>query len=152
MLGGVGAALAVSANNPLAEHVRATNERFQNPAVALAEGYQPIPCVSGADGGGMGIHYVNSTYLNDDVIDISRPEAVLYEPVADGTLQLIAVEYISSKGPAQLQGHLFSFTNSPNRYGLGPFYELHVWAWKENSSGTFADMNPAVSCDLVVGE
>jgi hypothetical protein len=21
---------------------------------------------------------------------------------------------------------------APNRYGLGPFYELHVWAWKAN--------------------
>ena len=41
----------------------------------------------------------------------------------------------------------FNFTGSPNRYGLPPFYELHVWAWKANPRGAFADMNPAVSCE-----
>jgi hypothetical protein len=41
----------------------------------------------------------------------------------------------------------FNFNSSPNRYGLGEFYELHVWAWKGNPTGTFADMNPKVSCD-----
>jgi hypothetical protein len=24
---------------------------------------------------------------------------------------------------------------------------LHVWAWKANSRGAFADMNPSVSCE-----
>ena len=31
--------------------------------------------------------------------------------------------------------------------GLDPFYELHVWAWRDNPKGTFADMNPSVSCE-----
>ena len=43
-------------------------------------------------------------------------------------------------------GHLFHFAPGPNRYGPTPFYELHVWAWKNNPSGTFADWNPNVSC------
>lgn len=50
----------------------------------------------------------------------------MYEPLPNGKMELIAVEYITSKGPASLQGQLFSFTGAPNRYGLGPFYELHV--------------------------
>ncbi|ESW82551.1 hypothetical protein [Mesorhizobium sp. LSJC280B00] len=75
----------------------------------------------------------------------------MYEPMADGTLKLIAVEYITSKGPASLDGHLFNFNSAPNRYGLGPFYELHVWAWKGNPTGAFADMNPNVSCDAMKG-
>jgi hypothetical protein len=58
-----------------------------------------------------------------------------------------AVEYITSKGPASLEGRLFNFNGAPNRYGLGPFYELHVWAWKPNPHGAFADMNPNVSCE-----
>ena len=62
-------------------------------------------------------------------------------------MTLIAVEYITIKGPAQLEGHLFNFTGAPNRYGLPAYYELHVWAWKPNRTGTFADMNPDVSCD-----
>lgn len=142
------ATMAQAANgNPLADDVRAVNERFMDVAAATAEGYASIPCVSGPEGGAMGIHYVNSAYLEDDAIDIARPEAVMYEPKADGTLELIAVEYITFKGPASLQGHLFSFVSAPNRYGLDPFYELHVWAWKPNPTGTFADMNPNVSCD-----
>ena len=155
----MGAAMAheghdgVQANNPLAEKVREVNARFADVNAATAEGYAPIPCVSGIDGGAMGIHYVNGKLIDDDgVIDISKPEAVMYEPQADGTMQLVAVEYISLKGPANLDGHLFSFTNSPNRYGLPPFYELHVWAWRDNATGTFADMNPDVSCDAAIAQ
>ena len=30
----------------------------------------------------------------------------------------------------------------------GPaFYELHVWAWRDNPSGVFVDWNPRVSCE-----
>jgi hypothetical protein len=143
-----GAAVAAE-TNPLADAVRTANDRFKDVSAAVAEGYAPIPCASGIDGGSMGVHYVNGNYLKDDAIDIKRPEAVMYEPMADGTMKLIGVEYITSKGPAELQGHLFAFNGAPNRYGLGPFYELHVWAWKANPTGTFADMNPTVSCDAM---
>lgn len=144
-------AAATEAVNPLAEKVRALDSRFEDVAVAKAEGYAPIPCASGLTGGAMGIHYVNAAYLKDDAVDVARPEAVMYEPMADGTLKLIAVEYITAKGPASLEGHLFNFNTAPNRYGLGPFYELHVWAWKQNPTGAFADMNPTVSCDAMKG-
>ena len=145
-----GAATAETVN-PLAEKVRALDSRFEDVAVAKAEGYAPIPCASGLTGGAMGIHYVNAAYLKDDAVDVAKPEAVMYEPMADGTLKLIAVEYITAKGPAALEGHLFNFNTAPNRYGLGPFYELHVWAWKPNPTGAFADMNPNVSCDAMKG-
>lgn len=138
---------AAAGSMPLADNVRAANERFHDVSAAVAEGYAPIPCASGQNGGAMGIHYVNGDYLKDDVVDIARPEAVMYEPMPDGTLKLVAVEYITFKGPASLEGHLFNFIGAPNRYGLDPFYELHVWAWKPNPAGTFADMNPDVSCD-----
>jgi len=131
----------------LVDQVRAANHRFKDVSVAVAEGYEPIPCASGIDGGSMGVHYVNAQYLKDEVPDIRRPQAVMYEPQPGGGMALIAVEYIAFKGPASLHGQLFNFTNSPNRYGLGPFYELHVWAWKANPRGAFADMNPNVSCE-----
>ncbi|MEO8882200.1 MAG: hypothetical protein ABI377_02085, partial [Devosia sp.] len=67
-------------------------------------------------------------------------------------LELMGVEYITFKGPAALQGHLFSFAGAPNRYGLDPYYELHVWAWKANPMGAFTDMNPDVSCNAVTGD
>ena len=86
------------------------------------------------------------------MIDIAKPEAVMYEPKPDGSLNLVAVEYIAFKGPAALEGQLFNFVPAPNRYGLDPFYELHVWAWKQNPDGTFADNNPDVSCKAATAE
>jgi hypothetical protein len=142
-----GAGAAEKPANPLADHVRAANARFADVKAAEAEGYAPIPCTSGIDGGAMGVHYVNTRYLDDKTPDIARPQAVMYEPTPDGKMALIGVEYISTKGPASLEGHLFSFTGAPNRYGLPAFYELHVWAWRTNPKGTFTDMNPNVTCD-----
>ena len=145
-------ATAENGRNPLAEKVRVANDRFKDVAVAVAEGYAPIPCASGVDGGAMGVHYVNAKYLNEAVPDIRRPQAVMYEPTADGKMALVAVEYITFKGPASLEGQLFNFNGAPNRYGLDPFYELHVWAWKPNPRGAFADMNPNVSCEHAHGK
>lgn len=59
----------------------------------------------------------------------------------------VAVEYISFEGPTSLENQLFNFTPAPNRYGLAPFYELHVWAWRKIPVGHYADNNPNVSCD-----
>nr|WP_298684342.1 hypothetical protein [uncultured Dongia sp.] len=145
----VGTACAMAADGTtLQDSVRKANDRFKDVAVAVKEGYAPIPCASGIEGGAMGVHYVNANLINDTV-ELGKPEAVMYEPMKDGKMKLVAVEYIATKGPANLQGHLFSFANAPNRYGLPAFYELHVWAWKHNPSGTFADMNPDVSCDAM---
>jgi hypothetical protein len=150
-LASLAAAAAAAAHSghsaPLVDHVRKANQRFEDVSVAVAEGYAPIPCASGQQGGAMGIHYVNGNLLNDGIIDIAKPEAVMYEPTADGQLVLVAVEYIAFEGPAALEGQLFHFNPAPNRYGLAPFYELHVWAWKRNPTGHFADNNPHVSCD-----
>ena len=74
---------------------------------------------------------------------------------AGGRLRLLGVEYIVPKAdwdaanpaPPALLGQQFAFIDSPNRFGLDPFYELHVWAWRENPRGTFVDFNPRVSCD-----
>jgi hypothetical protein len=148
-----GTATAWASNaNPLVDHVRAVNDRFADVAAAVAEGYSPIPCASGLQGGAMGIHYINGQYLKDGIVDIAHPEAVMYEPRADGKVKLVAVEYVAFKGPATLEGHLFNFVSEPNRYGLDKFYELHVWAWKQNPAGNFADNNPDVTCDAMKPE
>ena len=137
----------------LVDRVRAATERFADVGVAEAEGYEPIPCASGSNGGAMGIHYVNGGYLTEDnnALDIARPEAIMYEPQADGSLVLVGVEYITFTGPATLEGHLLHFQGSPNRYGLEPFYELHVWAHRDNPAGAFTDMNANVSCEFAAG-
>lgn len=143
-----GAAAGQSAT-PLEDAVRAATIKYKDPAVAVAAGYVAMPCVSGPAGGAMGIHYANPPLLEDNVIDANKPEVLMYEPLADGSLALLGVEYITFSGPAVLMGHLFHFTNAPNRYGLDPFYELHVWAWRHNPDGTFADFNPSVACSAM---
>ena len=121
-----GAAIAEN-NNSLSAQVRAANDRFKDVAVAVSEGYAPIPCPSGADGGATGVHNVKASLIGESV-DIKQPQAIMYESKVDDKMELIAVEYITTKGPASLERQLFNFTGLPNRYGLPPFYELHVWA------------------------
>jgi hypothetical protein len=65
----------------------------------------------------MGIHYVNAKLIGETV-DINHPQAIMYEPMPNGKMELIAVEHITTKGPASLEGQLFNFNGTPNRYGL----------------------------------
>jgi hypothetical protein len=95
--------------------------------------------------GGMGLHYVNTDSL-DGHVNVSAPEALLYEPDEDGRLQLVAVEYVIPKDawhdtkPPRLFGRELKL----NEFGL---YALHAWVWKHNPSGLFASWNPRVNCD-----
>ena len=43
----------------------------------------------------MGVHYVNAKLIKGDAVDIRNPQAVMYEPMPDGKMTLIAVEYIT---------------------------------------------------------
>lgn len=53
--------------------------------------------------------------------------------------------------PPQLMGQLFHYFDSPNRFGLPPFYTLHVWAWKESPTGAFVNWHSNVSCNAFSG-
>jgi hypothetical protein len=94
--------------------------------------------------GGMGYHYVNTTLL-DDKLDVTRPEAVMYEPGKHGQLELVGVEYVIPKA-AWTSAHppvLFGRQLKLNKFDL---WALHVWVWEHNPSGLYADWNPRVSC------
>lgn len=138
--------------SPLARKVRRATARFRDIDVARAEGYAvQVPCASGPGGGAMGVHLVNPTLLGSKEIDAETPEALMYEPQPNGRLRLVGVEYITLADAwvgelPVLEGHLPHYAGAPNRYGLPAFYELHVWAWRNNPSGLFADFNSRVTC------
>ena len=145
----------------LIKAVQEATERFQRSAAAEAEGYTlQFGCVSGSDFGAMGMHFVNGALVGDGEIDVAHPEIVLYEPLPNGKLRLTGADYLvladawnaKHAGPPQLMGQLFHLFDSPNRFGLPPFYTLHVWAWKENPNGAFVNWNPNVSCEGFSGQ
>ncbi len=102
----------------------------------------------------MGVHFINTALVADGEIDGQHPEAIIYEPAKDG-MRLVGVEYIVDAAtwlarhpsPPMLEGQAFQLVGSPNRYGLPPFFELHVWAWRDNPNGAFVDWNNRVSCE-----
>jgi hypothetical protein len=141
--------------------VRDSTERFKDVSVAEAEGYKlQFGCVSGDSEGAMGLHFVNGALVNSGVIDAAHPQIVIYEPVPGGGLRLIGADYLvlasvwdaKNQGPPQLMGQLFHLFDAPNRFGLPPFYTLHVWAWKENPNGAFVNWHPDVSCQSFNGQ
>ena len=148
-------------DSKLVEIVRNATQQYQNVANASPDYGAVAGCVSGPDHGAMGVHYVNLSLLNGATLlgasqnlDPTRPQALIYEPQASGEMKLVAVEYIilASALPAnaapQVEGHLMQYIDSPNRYGIpGGFFELHVWAWKDNPQGSFVDWNNHVSCN-----
>ena len=140
---------------PLPEAVRQATERFRDVNDAIAAGYvQNGGCVSGPEEGAMGVHFAKPA-LFDGNVDVEQPEVLVYEP-KNGRLHLVAAEYIvpaSAWDPVHdpsdkphVMGHLYHFVPGPNRYGPISFYELHVWAWKDNPHGSFADWNPKATC------
>jgi hypothetical protein len=139
----------------LLQVVRQATEKFQDVAAAEAAGYQlQFGCVTGEDSGAMGLHYVNADLVNSGILDPTRPQIVIYEPIAGGGRRLIGADFLviadtwnaTHSGPPQLMGQLFHLFTSPNRFGLPAFYTLHVWAWKQNPKGAFVNWHPSVSC------
>jgi hypothetical protein len=144
----------------LVRAVRQATADFRDVENALAAGYASSgACVSGPQEGAMGIHYPNGALIFDGALDASHPELLIYEQ-RRGRLRLVGVEYIviaaewhaTHAAPPVLMGQQFHYVGEPNRYGLPAFYELHVWAWKENPNGMFVDWNPDVSCEEYAGE
>jgi hypothetical protein len=157
---------AMSADSPAAQHgahgatelsaadaqavdsVRRIADQYRDLAAARAAGYStqfPEGCVQTAEGS-QGFHFINES-LVDDRIDLSTPELVMYEPTADGSMELIGVDYIipfdrwTNAEPPQVLGRRL-MRNEP----LG-VWALHIWTHRNNPSGMFAAYNPAASCD-----
>lgn len=146
-------------NPNLVQAVREATAPFFNVA-NVPPGYGPVlGCVSGPQEGAMGLHYLNvAQVMAGGAMTIAQPEALIYEKRGNRET-LVGVEYIvdAAKWDADpthqqgqvpaLMGQMFQFVDAPNRYRLPAFYELHVWAWRENPHGSFVDWNTNVSCD-----
>ncbi|HKR77257.1 MAG TPA: hypothetical protein VJR95_11355 [Rhodanobacter sp.] len=153
--------MGVNANSPLVQEIRLATAKYKDINVALHKETGWVvatPCVSGPDTGAMGVHLVNPSRIADGVLDPSAPEALIYEPMADGSMRLVGVEFIEvaadwaarnpSGPPPEVAGNLMNLLQVPNRFGLPEAYYLHVWAWQDNPKGTFADWNTKVTCAL----
>lgn len=162
--------------------IRHAGQKYRDVQTALTDGYMANPtntCVTAemmglpAEGGGMGIHYFRPDLLGitateprligaDPAIDWTKPEVLVYEPQADGSLTLVAVEYLVFQAPWDAAAgagvtpkfHDVAFTvmaddpatEMDEAHAFEPHYELHVWTGRDNPTGMFAEFNPAVSC------
>ena len=89
----------------------------------------------------MGVHYVKGI---DGDVNLTAPEAMVYEITRGHHLRLVGVEYIVPEtlvDPAHLP---VLFGQEFHHHEYLPVYILHVWAWKHNPNGLFADFNPTV--------
>ncbi len=128
--------------------LKSSTSRYHDFAAAQADGYtfQVTGCMQDAARGGMGYHYAKEALIDGQVIE-ARPEVLLYEPQGKGKPRLVGVEFIipftawTGSEPPTLYGQTFA------RNETFQVWALHVWAWRNNPSGVFADWNPAVGCD-----
>jgi hypothetical protein len=144
-----------------AAHARAATAAYHDSSVITGSAdwfqlydLQGITCIDNP-AGGMGIHFVNGARLGDARENAAEPEAVIYEPRADGSLRLVALEYVvtvtdwvkaGNSGRPHLYGQEFEFVPAGNRYGLPDFYELHAWICRHNPAVMNEDWNSKVSC------
>ncbi|MCT2538569.1 hypothetical protein [Sedimentimonas flavescens] len=162
--------------------LRAATAKYKDVNVALAEGFIPDPsghCVSAAaeglpaEWGGMGIHYLNPAALQitgaeprvdgmSTHTDFMKPAILLYEPQADGSLELVGIENLvfeaawkaaGHDGPPMINGRMWDHmadnpdTAGDEAHGFMPHYDQHVWLFRENPAGTLTPFNPNVTCD-----
>lgn len=167
---------------PTLDEVRAATERFRDVNVALAEGYVRDPldlCDTAAmmgrpaELGAMGIHFfrpdllgiteapnprVNGSGVHTDFL---RPSILIYEPQADGSLALVAVENLvfaaswraaGHEAPPSFHGVVYdTMADDPatpidEAHLFEPHHDRHVWIYRDNPNGVFAPFNPAVTC------
>ncbi|MFN7917291.1 MAG: hypothetical protein U0Q55_18245 [Vicinamibacterales bacterium] len=167
---------------PTLEEVRKAAARFKDEKVALAEGYirDPFNMCETADMmgqpasvGAMGVHYFRPDLLgvtappNPRVsgtgthTDFTKPAVLLYEPQANGTMELVGVENLVFADAWKAAGHTAppSFHGVPydtmiddpattldEAHNFAPHYDRHVWIYRNNPNGVFTPFNPKVSC------
>lgn len=173
--------MTLSAGEVDLDELRERVTKYQDVNVALAEGYisPDNNCVSAAgeglppELGAMGIHYVHPGLLeitgteprvdgNSTHTSWSQPSILIYEPQADGSLELVAVENLvfeeawKASGKAEelaINGrgwdHMADDPSTPGdeAHGFMPHYDQHVWLFRENPMGELMPFNPNATCE-----
>jgi hypothetical protein len=154
------AASALSSQDDLASIRRATAP-FHSVDAAVAAGYELgyvngagvriiTGCIAHPTLGAMGYHYFSKALIDDLVIDVDRPEGLVYAPDLDGKLKLQAVEYVvpgaNSNPPGVAQAPVLFGQDMVILVPSVGFYTRHVWLWGHNPSGMFAHWSPEVDC------
>jgi hypothetical protein len=139
--------------NATLAQVRRATAPYHNVDKAEADGYVQIsPFVPG-----MGYHYVNGAFMDDEVIP-TQPEAFVYvdNPAKDDARRLVAVEYIIPDPEKQMShsdlDNKFSVVDGDKWHydpQVGPednpgSWTLHAWIWYPNPEGVFHAHNPRV--------
>jgi len=139
----------------LIHDVRVATTQYHDLDTATKGGYGKfLDCFTHGPDMGMGQHYVNGDLAGDDKLDPLKPEALVYEPLGDGKMTLVAFEYLmfadkwdpnnTGKAAPSLFGQEFHLkTNIPQ---TPPVWTLHIWLWSHNPDGLFADYNPLIVC------
>jgi hypothetical protein len=147
------AAPAADVNKQLAE-LRRVTAPYHNFDTAVAGGYvvRVTPCWEHRTEGAMGYHYGMVDPSEWDVsVNLLEPELLMYEPGPGGHMRLVGMEYVVPKAawdlvspdaPPTLLGEEF------HEHSFLPIYKLHIWLWRNNPRGMFADWNPKVSCEF----
>ena len=132
-----------------------------------------------AELGAMGIHFFRPDLLgisgppnprvdgNGIHTDFRKPSILIYEPQRDGSLKLVAVENLVFAKAWHAAGHerppsfhgveYDSMKDDPatkvdEAHMFEPHYDRHVWLYRDNPNGIFAQFNPTVSCAAHVAD
>ena len=162
--------------------MRAGADKYRDVDVALADGYIRDPdnhCFSAemvgmpAEMGVMGIHFFRPDLLgvtgtdplvdgNGTYTDWDQPSVLIYEPQADGSLELVSVENLvfikaweaaGNDAPPVLLGRTWDTmiddpaTETDEAHGFAPHYDQHVWLYRDNPAGVLEPFNTNATCE-----
>jgi hypothetical protein len=142
---------------------RAALEKYQDPVVAIRDGYfSTLGCVDYPKGGqgegqmaykpgGMGVHFLNTALIGPK-LDSLKPQVLIYEPDGD-RLRLVAAEWFVPTAVSKEAPTIFGTKLDGPMEGHAPLlptdlhhWDLHVWLWKANPNGLMHPTNPNIKC------
>ncbi len=128
--------------------LRNVTAQYKDVDVAIADGFVLLhECEVRPGEGAVGILYVHMDRFLDGVLDADAPDGLLYAPNGDGKPALVGVE-------VALPTSMWTEPEPPEFLGV-PLQEeaefgawgLHIWVWRDNPDGMFAQAHPDVVCE-----